>query len=101
MRKNLKKKHSFQTEMTNLANFAKNPYSFIVKSRSPKGQLCRNIKKGDICFCGHKIEQHLEKGDTLSCESQDCSCVSFCYLPSISIKCICKHSPLRHDPISR
>ena len=69
---------------------------------NPQGKECRILKHLDLCFCGHNMGKHLN-GDknNLSCTSENCNCYQFKYIPGKSIKCLCKHSPLRHDPIDR
>ena len=37
--------------------------------------------------------------NNLSCTANDCKCQEFKYIPGKSIKCICKHCPLRHDAV--
>ena len=39
--------------------------------------------------------------NNLSCVVDNCNCQEFKYIPGKSIKCLCKHSPLRHDPVDR
>ena len=41
MKKNLKKKHSYRTELSSIINQASNSYSIVVKTISPKGKECR------------------------------------------------------------
>lgn len=64
---------------------------------NPQGKECLLIQKRHNCFCGHRFDSHAYISNALHCASLGCPCKSYEYVPSASIKCICKHSNLTHS----
>ena len=102
MKKGLQRKKSYRTQLKKQKEKPdKKTEAIFVKSLNPEGKDCRRISPADLCFCGHRASMHLHTNPpNLQCSEKDCSCSSFHYVPSKTLKCICKHSSIRHDPLS-
>lgn len=68
---------------------------------------CKTIGPHSKCFCGHRYKDHHTddvKTKKVPCRTPQCKCHQFNYVPvygSNDLKCLCKHSYTKHNPLSK